>query len=141
MIKFIYTTLESLGFQHPLHPVVVHLPMGMTMGLFLFGLAAYFLKKPEFERTAHYCAVLAFLGAFPTILLGYMDWQYRYNGEWLFPIEIKLIFGTIFVILLAIAIKVGVKQKSMTTLRMVVYLLCMMTATVLGFFGGKLIFG
>jgi uncharacterized membrane protein len=38
MIDFIYSTLVVLGYTHPLHPAVVHIPMGMVLGGFLFRL-------------------------------------------------------------------------------------------------------
>jgi uncharacterized membrane protein len=141
MTEFVFSLLESIGFHHPLHPVVAHLPMGMIMGMFLFGLASYFLQKPELAKTAYHCSVLALIGVFPTILFGYMDWQHSYNGEWLFPIKIKIFFAVILLILLTLSVKIGFNEKRMSTQRLILYILCMGTATGLGFFGGKLIFG
>lgn len=57
MIDFIYETLSGLGFDHPLHPIAVHIPMGMIVGGFLFGLLG--LKMEQLTRTAHYCFSLA----------------------------------------------------------------------------------
>jgi uncharacterized membrane protein len=141
MTQFVFSLLESIGFHHPIHPIAAHLPMGMIMGLFLFGVASYFLSKPELAKTAHHCAILALIGVFPTILFGYMDWQHSYNGEWLLPIKIKMTLAIVLLILLLASVAVGSKEKSISVKRLGLYVLCMMTATGLGFFGGQLIFG
>ena len=141
MTEFVFKTLTSFGFNHPLHPIATHLPMGMIMGLFLFGLASYFLKKPELAKTAYHCSILGFLGVFPTILFGYMDWQHTYEGEWLLLIKIKIVLAIVLTVLLAACIVIGSKENKLSTKRLVLYILCMITATGLGYCGGQLIYG
>lgn len=141
MTEFVFKTLASIGFTHPLHPPATHLVMGMVMGLFLFGIASYFLKIPELSRTAFHCSVLALIGAFPVILLGYLDWQHSYSGEWLLPIKIKMVLAGLLIVLLSASIKVGYKEKAVSVVRLILYVLCMAAATGLGFFGGQLVYG
>ena len=40
--------------------------------------------------------ILAFLGLFPTVLAGYVDWQHFYGGTWLFPIKMKMLLAGAF---------------------------------------------
>jgi uncharacterized membrane protein len=141
MTEFVFNLLESIGFHHPIHPVVTHLPMGMIMGGLLFGMASYFLKKPELARTALYCSVLALIGVFPTVLFGYMDWQHSYEGEWMFLIKLKMVLAAVLVGLLAACVKVNSKNDSVTTAGLTLYILCMLTAIGLGYSGGELLFG
>ena len=141
MTEFVFKILTSIGFNHPLHPIATHLPMGMVMGLFLFGMASYFFKNPELAKTAYYCAILAFIGMFPTILFGYMDWQHFYSGQWLLLIKIKIVLACVLMVLLAGFVVIGRKESTTPALRLVFYILCMMAATGLGYCGGTLVYG
>lgn len=145
MIASVYELLARIGFNHPLHPIVVHWPMGMVIGLFFFGLIAYFWKRQTVATTAHHCAILGFIGVFPTVLFGYMDWQYRYGGQWIINggpyIAIKMVLAAVLAVLLGISIYVGSKETEMSTLRLVLYLLCLATAAGLGYCGGQIAYG
>ena len=91
MINAVYETLARYGFFHPLHPAMTHLPIGMVMGSFVFTISYIILRKPDLLKTAHYCITLALLGVIPTALLGFMDWQYKFEGEWSSIILTKII--------------------------------------------------
>ena len=45
MIESIYAALAKVGFTHPLHPILVHVPMGMIIGMFIFSLLGLTRKK------------------------------------------------------------------------------------------------
>lgn len=141
MTEFIFRTLSDIGFSHPLHPVLTHLPMGMVMGMFIFGMASFFLKKPDLGKTAYHCSLLAIFGVFPTIFFGYLDWQHSYMGQWLFPIKIKMFLSVVLILLLSASVTIGGKEKITSITRLILYTLCMITATGLGFLGGELVFG
>jgi len=139
MLDFIYTTLASIGFAHPLHPVVTHIPMGMIIGGIIFKFAS--LKWENLSSTAYHCYVLALIGAFPTIVLGIMDWQYRYNGVINGLIIAKLILAVIFTITLSITVYSEYKKITSHRVSFILYALCFIPAVGLGFIGGELIFG
>lgn len=141
MTEFVFNLLESIGFKHPIHPAITHLPMGLVMGGFLFGLAAFVFKKPELSKTAWHCSVLALLGVFPTILAGYLDWQHTYEGEWLNLIKIKMLLAFIMIVLLSISIKINANSYSVSFKALIIYALCLFTAIGLGFTGGELMYG
>jgi uncharacterized membrane protein len=138
MIDFIYSTLASLGYTHPLHPAVVHIPMGMVLGGFLFRLFSF--KWPDLEKTAHHCFMLA-LGFIPFVaLLGILDWQHRMLGHWSRLIIAKFILAGILTTLLALTFVLH-QRKAGPGLMMLVYALCLVTAMAIGFVGGQLVYG
>ncbi|MFH2000962.1 MAG: DUF2231 domain-containing protein [Planctomycetota bacterium] len=139
MIDFIYETLSGLGFDHPLHPIAVHIPMGMIVGGFLFGLLG--LKMEQLTRTAHYCFSLALVFIVPTIITGIMDWQYRMVGHWSSFIVAKLILASTLTVLLALSVWFGYKKTLSFKSLLVLYGLCVMNAGGLGYIGGELSYG
>ena len=80
MVDLPYALLEQVGFTHPLHPAITHLPMGMAMGAFLFGIAS--LRWGFLAATARHCAVLGLIFVPPTMIAGILDWQHYYDGDW-----------------------------------------------------------
>ena len=141
MIEFIYKLLESVGFTHPLHPAITHIPMGMIMGGVIFTAYSIIRKNPDFMKTAYYCYVVAFLGVFPTILFGIMDWQHRFEGEWSFLIQLKMILAVVLVVILGAILKYGKDYEENSKLVYALYGASLLVAIGLGFTGGELQYG
>ena len=141
MIKDLYQALEKVGFIHPLHPALTHIPMGMVMGAFAFVVVFVLFGKKEFLTTATHCMWLAFLGIFPTAMLGFTDWQYRFYGEWSLLIVLKMIFAAALASLIFFAIKSTEKYQSSPKKLLIIYGLCLALVTGLGFMGGELQYG
>lgn len=140
MIEGLYSFLETVGFTHPLHPMVVHIPMGMIIGAVLFSLVDIVWKKHNLAKTAYHCSVLALIFIIPTLVSGVLDWQGILGGEWEMLIIIKMILGLLLTALLVIAMIFkhnGAEPKTM----LIIYLLCMACAGGLGFSGGELVYG
>ena len=140
MADLIYQFLQNIGYSHPLHPAATHVPVGLTIGAFVFGCIAGVFKRPVLAQTGRHCAILALIAAPPTIVLGYMDWQHFYAGAWLFPIKMKLALAGLLLILLAAAVFFGLKPDKSSG-KLTVYALCLMTVIGLGYFGGELVYG
>ena len=141
MVEFLYQALAKIGYIHPIHPPVTHITVGMVIGAFLFALVAYLLRHERLALTARHCILLAMIGLFPTALLGYMDWQHRYGGAWLFPIKIKIGLAVLLLFLLIVALILGRKLKENSMVVLAIYGLCLLNVTALGYFGGELIYG
>jgi len=141
MIESIYQTLAKLGYSHPLHPAMTHIPMGMIIGGFLFAVGSMVMKKADLAKAAHYCYTLALIFVLPTMMLGYMDWQYRLEAEWNRLILTKIILAVMLTAMLVISffygknVKVDIKQK------LIFYVICFAIAMGLGFIGGELQYG
>ena len=141
MIEFLYNSLAKVGYTHPIHPAVTHLTVGMVIGAFLFGIVAWKLRHQGLARTAHHCIILALLAVFPTVLSGLMDWQHYYGGAWLFPIKMKLPLAGLLLILLVFALSAGSRAESISKRALIIYALCLVNVTALGYFGGELAYG
>ncbi len=141
MIDWLYRTLATLGYAHPLHPPLTHLPTGLVIGAFVFVVAARALRRPNLALTARHCIALALITVFPTMLLGVLDWQHFYAGAWIFPVKMKL--GLAFLLL---ALLIGADIQGRTVQRKsrgfpFMYILCVLNVVALGFYGGELVFG
>jgi hypothetical protein len=139
MIEFLYELLNRIGFTHPLHPAITHLPMGMAMGAFLFSVGS--LKYAELARTAHHCVILGLIFVLPTVFLGILDWQYFYQGDFTGPIIAKIILAIALTAFFIAAIKVGGGKPENPRLPIVLYALCLLAAIGLGFSGGEIQYG
>jgi uncharacterized membrane protein/cytochrome c5 len=138
MIKSIYQIMVSIGYTHPLHPALTHIPVGLVIGAWLFYLCAILFKKETWGRTAHHCGALALIGTIPTIIAGILDWQQFYAGVMLTPIKIKLCLAFLLIILLIIF----VLSRSGSTLFSFLSLTCaLITVVFIGYFGGELVYG
>ncbi|MCG6929850.1 MAG: hypothetical protein LJE64_04775 [Desulfofustis sp.] len=140
MIESLYNFLGLLGFHHPLHPIVVHVPMGMVVGSVAFSLAD--LKWPEknFAQTAYHCILFALIAVIPVYIAGLLDWQQWFGGDINKWIIIKLILGVVLTVMLFITVRQkqsGAPQKKM----MLFYLVNLAICGGLGFSGGELLFG
>ena len=140
MIASIFSFLQHIGFTHPLHPALTHIPMGMVMGCFIFSGLAWMLKKPELHQTANHCAVLGLVCRVPTVLAGLMDWQHRYGGQFEPLIITKMVLATILPALLSYAILLH-RNAAEDKQRILVYGLCLLCAIGLGYCGGELVYG
>ena len=136
----LYAFLRSIGYAHPLHPALVHMPIGLLVGALVFASAAPFFTKPRLERAAYYCLVLAFIFLFPTALLGYMDWQHFFAGGWIFEIKMKLALAAILFALVVLGLILGRRAGAATKRLMTVYGLAFLTVIALGYYGGQLVY-
>jgi uncharacterized membrane protein len=141
MIQSIYQTLGNIGYHHPLHPTIIHLPIGLVMGAVVFAVLGWISRGESLARSARYCMRLA-LAALPVAaLLGYMDWQHFYSGSWMAPIKAKLVLSGILALLLLIAAFAG-RGKDRCDMKTVgLYLLCLVAVVGIGYFGGELVYG
>ena len=153
MIHSVYVLLKSLGYNHPIHPTLTHITVGLTIGTLVFGIVSVFFRRVRLKLTAWHCAMLAIVSIGPTVLFGYMDWQEKFNGEWLTPIIIKMILaGVLFVCLLA-ALLLGRAQdwdrhgtetapwrEPRAIASLVLYAVCTGIVVGIGYLGGSLVY-
>lgn len=139
MIDFVYQLLAQVGFTHPLHPAITHLPMGMSMGAFLFGIAS--LRYPALAGTARHCAVLGAIFVPPTIVLGVFDWQHFYDGDWSSLFVTKMVLAVLLPTLLLSATAAARRSRDDSRLPLLLYALCFANAVGLGYIGGEIAYG
>lgn len=140
MVENFYSFLATVGFAHPLHPMLTHIPMGMIIGMVTFSFLALIWRGGTLDRTAYHCSVLALVSILPVIGAGFLDWIQFQEAETNIFITIKMILGTLLTVLLIVA--VIMKRKENTRGKMfLIYLLCLACAGGLGYSGGELVYG
>lgn len=141
MFDSFYQFLDQIGYLHPIHPAMTHMPIGLVVGSLFLGTTGWLANRPALVRSAYYTLVLAFLFWFPTIVFGLMDWQRYYAGAWITPIEVKLALASLLFVLLSSGVLLGYRDPTKIKLLLPIYLLCFMNVTALGYFGGQLVYG
>jgi uncharacterized membrane protein len=141
MTEIIFEFLSKVGFTHPLHPALTHIPMGMAMGAVVFRLASFLPKLKGLAKTGYHCVILGLLGIAPTAFTGYLDWQHRYSGAWEFLIILKMVIATVLAgVFISIAIMDDPENPKFDKITGF-YLLIVLLAIGLGFSGGELQYG
>jgi len=138
----VYGYLSQLGYHHPLHPVLVHLPLGLVMGGFLFILIGRLSRRETLAKTARHCMRLAALSLPVAAAGGYLDWVHFYGASWLLPIKAKM--GLAVVLLLLVIAAPGGRKKGAEGEeggRLGIYLLALICAGAMGYFGGEMVYG
>ena len=141
MTEFIFEFLNKIGFTHPLHPALTHIPMGMVMGAVVFRAASFVPKLRFLAKTGYHCIILGLLGVFPTAFAGYLDWQHTFGGAWEFLIILKITPAIVLTILLATITFIDDPENPRFDKISFFYLLTMVVAIGLGFSGGELQYG
>jgi uncharacterized membrane protein len=75
------------------------------------------------------------------MLLGYMDWQYKFDGEWNRLILTKIILAVMLTMMLGITFLYGKNVKVDMKQKLILYVICFAIAMGLGFIGGELQYG
>ena len=141
MFDFIYEMLQKFGYTHPLHPTLTHLPIGLVLAAFVFGLIAIVFRKPALFSTARHCITFALITVPLAVLLGLMDWQHFYNGDPNPLIIAKIILGFVLMALFSYAILLGRQGEVNTRKFLVISMLCFVVTCLIGFLGGELQYG
>lgn len=136
-MDLIYHLLEKIGYTHPLHPPLAHMPIGLVVGALLLSLTGWWLNRPNLTAAARYCVVMALIFLVFTALTGYLDWRHYYAGAWLSAIKIKLILTAVLLLLLAFPVFLKMGARGNLSL----YTLCFLAVAGLGYYGGQLVLG
>jgi len=139
-MEAVYKFLAGIGYDHPLHAPLAHMPTGLAVGALLFLTAAFITRRYGMRTTAFHCSVMALIFAVPTALLGLADWQHYYACAWLHPIKMKLWLTAVLLVLLAFGIAVGARTRTGYAALFITYLLIVATVSALGFYGANLVY-
>ncbi|MBU1342996.1 MAG: hypothetical protein KKE44_25110 [Proteobacteria bacterium] len=141
MTEIIFEFLNKIGFAHPLHPALTHIPMGMVMGAVTFRMASFLPKLRFLAKTGYHCVILGLLGIFPTAFAGYLDWQHTYGGNWEFLIILKMVLAVILTVVLVSIAYMDDPETPKFDKKTLFYLVAVLLAIGLGFSGGELQYG
>ena len=139
-----YHFLDMLGYLHPIHPAMTHMPIGLMVGAFFLAWFAKLYKSGSYSAkllpSAYHVLVVAYIFYFPTVLFGLLDWQRYLAGAWLFAIKMKLILASVLFVLLTTGVIAGYKSKTKAAVMLSIYTLVLINVTVLGYYGGQLVY-
>jgi mono/diheme cytochrome c family protein len=141
MVDLFYRVLEGLGYHHPVHVLVTHMPIGMVTAAFALLLVAVIFRKEILTRSARHVFILALVFAVPTIIAGFMDWAHFYKGAWIPAITAKIILASILTVVLVAGAILGKPGKAGSPVMLGIYGLAFLCVVGLGYFGGNLVFG
>lgn len=139
-IDAFYAFLDRIGYMHPIHPAMVHMPIAFVVGAVAFLGISVFGRFRHLRPSGHHVMVLALIFWFPTVLFGIMDWQRYLGGAWLFAIKIKLALALVLLVLLVIGVVLGYRGRTSLHILMPIYGLCFAVVLVLGYYGGQLVY-
>ncbi len=140
MVENFYSLLAKIGYSHPVHPMLTHIPMGMVIAMVVFSFLGLIWKEKNFAQTAFYCAVFALASILPVISAGFLDWLHFQQGEWNPYIIIKMVLAGVLTVLLVFAV-VLYRKGTLPGKMFLIYLLCLGCAGGLGYCGGTLVYG
>jgi len=153
MIHAMYQLLGRLGYDHPIHPLLVHITIGLTVGTFAFGLVSVIFRRPRLKLTAWHTAVLATISVVPTGFMGYGDWHEKMHGQPMTVITIKIILAISLFVVLFVSLFLGkgpqgeangsnarVWRDARSIVALCLYGLCFVIVTLLGYYGGSLVY-
>jgi mono/diheme cytochrome c family protein len=141
MIEALYRFLKSLGYDHPIHSPITHMPIGLITGAFVFFVVALIFKRRQLEMSARHASILALVFAFPTILFGVFDWIHFYHAALIPAIKYKMGLATLVLVLLGLGIALGKAVPLRNTLMTLIYAVSFVAVVGLGYFGGNLVYG
>jgi uncharacterized membrane protein len=141
MIDQLFQFLAKMGYSDPLHPPITHMPIGLTVGALVFFLSAFYFKRNHYILTARLISILAFIFAFPTILLGVIDWIHFYHAAFFPAIKIKMALAAILLIVLGTGIILGSEIKVHSITMAVLYIIAFFCVLGLGYYGSSILYG
>jgi uncharacterized membrane protein len=142
LTRTFYRFVDGLGFSHPIHAVLVHLPIGFIVGAFIFGSISFFSKHNRLALSARDCIILATLFYLPVVLFGFTDWVHYYGGAWLPAIKIKItLSGMLLLLLLATLYFELSSKKTLKWGLQLLYTCSLIMVVLIGWNGANLIYG
>jgi mono/diheme cytochrome c family protein len=141
MIEIVYGFLKGLGYEHPIHSPLTHMPVGLVTGALLFFLLAIVFKREVLVASARNVSILALAFAFPVILLGVFDWMHFYRGILMPAIKIKMLLSGALLLLLGAGIVVGSEVKPKVAAMAAIYILSFAAVAGLAYFGASIVYG
>ena len=141
MIDLLYNLLKIIGFNEPVHPPITHMPIGLTIGAFIFLVVGLVFKKQRLVLTARYVAILAFIFIFPTIIFGVFDWIHFYNAVLMPAIVIKMVLAAIVLLCLGAVAIFGGEGRLPTFWTVFLLAIAFVGVIGLGYYGSGILYG
>ena len=143
----LFRRIVGLMLKHHVNPVSVHIPNGVLPVSVIFIILAVFLKSNALQTAALYNMIFVVLTIPFVLFSGYIEWRNRYNGALTHLFIAKIIAAAVVAITSVIAVvwwimvpDVLQAAYSARWIFIALILIMLISATVAGFIGGKLVF-
>ncbi len=144
-MDFLSRLFHALTELHPLHPMLVHFPIGLTGAGTLFILLAVWKRDAVLEQAAFFNNSLAVLGTLAAGLAGIFDNERNYNGEAPNAL-VKIILATILLTVTSLSAYIRWRNPSLFYSKarffyIAAYPISFALALTLAFLGGVILYG
>jgi len=143
-MDFFDRLITALTETHPIHPMVVHFPIGLTGAALFFILLALWKNKEFFEQAAFANIALATVSTIVAGITGLYDNQVNYVGD-AANAGLKMTLAIVLFLVTAATSYARWKNPNMfdksKTLYVTAYIVSFALATVLAFLGGVILYG
>ena len=145
MIEFINRIIYDITQVHPLHPMIVHFPIGLTGAALFFVLLAIWRHNDLLEKVAFANISLAAVSTVVAAIVGIRDNINLYNGA--APnASVKIMLATtLFIVTVVMAVvrwrKPDLFHSSSRALYVAGYFISFALSATLGFLGGVILYG
>jgi uncharacterized membrane protein len=141
MGNLFYGILQSMGYDHPVHPILVHVTIGSIVAAFLFDYIGLIFKKPVLFQTARHTIILASIAFLFAGLIGLFDWQHFYQKAMNATFEAKFVLSGVLLLTFVGVYIAHARTTENNWWRHSLYLIAFLCAVGLGYFGGNLVYG
>ena len=145
-MELISRLIRALTQLHPLHPMLVHFPIGLTGAACFFILLAVLMRSPTLEQIAFANIGLATLATLAAGLTGIRDNLVNYQGE--APnANVKIILATALLSITTITFIMRWRDPDLFErprvrwLYISAYVISFLLTILLGFLGGVILYG
>jgi uncharacterized membrane protein len=143
-MDFLNRFITAITETHPLHPMIVHFPIGLTGAALFFILLALWRNKTFFEQAAFANIALATVSTLAAGITGMYDNQVNYVGD--APnAGLKMILAIVLLIVTTVTAIARWRNADLfdksKTLYVGAYFLSFGLALILAFLGGVILYG
>jgi uncharacterized membrane protein len=143
-MDFLNRFITAITETHPLHPMIVHFPIGLTGAALFFILLAFWRNKTFFEQAAFANIALATVSTLAAGITGMYDNQVNYVGD--APnAGLKMILAIVLLIVTTVTAIARWRNADLfdksKTLYVGAYFLSFGLALILAFLGGVILYG
>lgn len=129
-------------YGHPFHPLLVTIPIGTWVAVFIFDLAAFGSERPQdFTRGAQWLVAIGIVGALIAAVAGLLDLSRLASGT---ParrtglLHMSLNLGVVAVMLASFLVRLGADKDTVSIGGFILSLIGLLVLGVSGYLGGKL---
>lgn len=140
MISRFYGFLEAVGYSHPIHPPLTHLPIGLVIVVFFSAAWSLVFGRHLLEpKSCYRISLIALFFLVFVVATGYTDWRHFYEGAWLFEIKVKYALTGVLLLTLLVGAVVGYSHEPRSKANFLLYLVAFLSVVGLGYFGAQLV--